>query len=835
MPNKPARYGIKIFVLADSRTYYTAEMEIYAGKQNAGPFDVSNKPLDLVKRMVESIKDSHRNVVMDNWFTSFPLITELYENYGLTVLGTLRKNKPEIPPVFTSTKGREPKSTYFGFQPNCTLLSYAPKKGKVVLLVSTMHHDATIDPDTGDKFKPNMITDYNMYKCGVDVVDEMCGTYSISRVSKRWPLTIFFGLMNVGAINAYVIYNANMKRLQKETVERRHFLKDLALGLVMPQIQKRSSITTLPRFIRKPVASQSQSIHSDRRCHSEGENVEVVKDLVHCNVHVKRASRKLVKRLAVTKIERALHQKMVQIGVKLSKCRNKVKKQAIKIKALQNITTNPQFLETLDKMSSTSKILTLLQFREHKKEVKGRRFTLEEKILALTILKQSPKGYRFLRKIFILPSRQILIKLIHMPDINAGINKNLMAQVQKATHKMKPEHKLCVVLFDEMSLKPNVAYNERKDRVSGFVTNGQETLPEYADHAQVFMIRGLLKNFKQPVAYTFSQSSTKGPELAKQLKAVITELQIAGLNVVATVCDQGTNNVNCIKYLLQETRVADVSACHFGGRGLDSRISQAWMSVFLCTLCHVIIEKGIISEDAQSTADVLLFFDTLFDSVNGSYGKRKKHSKPLLGPATPNSDPIENFFGSIRSQGCRNVNPTPDGFEAAFSSLLINSLTSVHAAGANCEVDDCHTLHKVLITSGGCKEQINCDLSEIPDIEFTPLEDKSDPRIVGGLQYVSGYYIKITKKKVFKGCNECKKDLMSNQKPEYLKYREYANKKWLCSPSNSLLNCVSNLQDTNYATIKTCLEKNHLKEFIKTVIFMHIQFDWINVNYTKKK
>ncbi|KAJ8711918.1 hypothetical protein PYW08_008872 [Mythimna loreyi] len=372
---------------------------------------------------------------------------------------------------------------------------------------------------------------------------------------------------------------------------------------VPPHIYPQSSnIDVQMKENLEPVASQSQSIHSDRRCHSEGENVEVVKDLVHCNVHVKRASRKLVKRVAVTKTERALHQKMLQIGVKLSKCRNKVKKQAIKIKALQNITTNPQFLETLDKMSSTSKILTLLQFREHKKEVKGRRFTLEEKILALTILKQSPKGYRFLRKIFILPSRQILIKLIHMADINAGINKNLMAQVQKATHKMKPEHKLCVVLFDEMSLKPNVAYNERKDRVSGFVTNGQETLPEYADHAQVFMIRGLLKNFKQPVAYTFSQSATKGPELAKQLKAVITELQIAGLNVVATVCDQGTNNVNCIKYLLQETR-----------------------------------EKGIISEDAQSTADVLLFFDTLFDSVNGSYGKRKKHSKPLLGPATPNS------------------------------------------------------------------------------------------------------------------------------------------------------------------------------------------------------
>lgn len=119
-----------------------------------------------------------------------------------------------------------------------------------MLLVSTMHHDAMKDPETDDKFKPIMITDYNMYKCGVDVVDEMCGTYSVSRVSKRWPLTIFFGLMNVGAINAYVIYKANMRRLQKETDERRHFLKDLALSLVIPQIQKRSSITTLPRHIR---------------------------------------------------------------------------------------------------------------------------------------------------------------------------------------------------------------------------------------------------------------------------------------------------------------------------------------------------------------------------------------------------------------------------------------------------------------------------------------------------------------------------------------------------------------------------------------------------------
>lgn len=119
---------------------------------------------------------------------------------------------------------------------------------------------------------------------------------------------------------------------------------------------------------------------------------------------------------------------------------------------------------------------------------------------------------------------------------------------------MKTEHKLYIILFDEMSLKPNVAYNERKDMVSEFVTNGEERQPIYADHAQVFMIRGVIKNYKQPIVYTFSQSATKDPEIAKQLKLVVIQLQEAGLIVVATVCDQGTNNVNCIKYLLEETR-----------------------------------------------------------------------------------------------------------------------------------------------------------------------------------------------------------------------------------------------------------------------------------------
>lgn len=33
IPSKPNKYGLKVHALSDAKTFYTAEMEIYAGKQ----------------------------------------------------------------------------------------------------------------------------------------------------------------------------------------------------------------------------------------------------------------------------------------------------------------------------------------------------------------------------------------------------------------------------------------------------------------------------------------------------------------------------------------------------------------------------------------------------------------------------------------------------------------------------------------------------------------------------------------------------------------------------------------------------------------------------------
>lgn len=246
--NKPSKYGLKIYALVDSRMFYVSNLEIYPGKQPEGPYRFDNRADSVVKRLAEPVLNTGRNITMDNYFTSIPLALELLEQ-KTTVVGTLRKNKKEIPPIFIDTKERPVCSSMFAFLKTGVLVSYVPKKNKNVLLFSTMHSDDRIDEDTLDKHKPEIITFYNRTKGGVDVVDELISQYSVSRISCRWPLTIFFCILNIGGINSQIIYTANTEH----KVERRIFLKDLALQLMKPHAQTRLSVPNLPVNLRTSV------------------------------------------------------------------------------------------------------------------------------------------------------------------------------------------------------------------------------------------------------------------------------------------------------------------------------------------------------------------------------------------------------------------------------------------------------------------------------------------------------------------------------------------------------------------------------------------------------
>lgn len=92
-----------------------------------------------------------------------------------------------------------------------------------------MHEQGDIDPESNEK-KPEVIMFYNQTKGGVDVVDELKGEYTVSRISCRWPLTIFFSLMNIAGINSQIIHSEN----NGKKLSRRQFLKNLGKELTKP-------------------------------------------------------------------------------------------------------------------------------------------------------------------------------------------------------------------------------------------------------------------------------------------------------------------------------------------------------------------------------------------------------------------------------------------------------------------------------------------------------------------------------------------------------------------------------------------------------------------------
>lgn len=141
---------------------------VYCGQQpQDSPYAVSNKPYDLVERMVQCVSGSSRNITMNNFFTSYETTQNLLERHKLTIVGTLRANKTCLPAEFKAR--REENSSLFGFQKNVTLVSYVPKPRKMVYLMSSLHHDGQIDEETGNQQKPEIITFYNQTKSGVEI------------------------------------------------------------------------------------------------------------------------------------------------------------------------------------------------------------------------------------------------------------------------------------------------------------------------------------------------------------------------------------------------------------------------------------------------------------------------------------------------------------------------------------------------------------------------------------------------------------------------------------------------------------------------------------------
>ncbi|KAM4016931.1 LOW QUALITY PROTEIN: piggyBac transposable element-derived protein 4-like [Anomaloglossus baeobatrachus] len=236
MPSKPGKYGIKIWAACDAKTSYAWNLQIYTGKSASG---IRKKQ---GTRVVLDMMTGH-NITCDNFFTSYDLEQELLRR-KITMVGTVKKTKPELPTELLQMKDRAPLSSKFVFSDTTTAVSYCPKKRRNVVLMSTLHKDAAVS--SGSDKKPRIILDYNKNKGGVDNLDKLCRKYT-PRMTRRWPMVVFSNILDVSAYNPFVLWtHIHQGWNSKKKNKRRMFFEELGRFLVKEHIDQRERVPRDP-------------------------------------------------------------------------------------------------------------------------------------------------------------------------------------------------------------------------------------------------------------------------------------------------------------------------------------------------------------------------------------------------------------------------------------------------------------------------------------------------------------------------------------------------------------------------------------------------------------
>ncbi|ROL48347.1 hypothetical protein DPX16_21833 [Anabarilius grahami] len=145
------------------------------------------------------LRNSATGCRVDEAFTMDDLVDSISADTSGLRCGHVQLRIIFIMPVFSTTAA--------------TLTAYAPKRKKTVYILSSMH--SVIQTDNTTKRKPNTVTLYNTTKCGVDVMDQMVREYTVRTGTWRWPVAVFYNMIDMAALNAHVLYQACIGRQER--------------------------------------------------------------------------------------------------------------------------------------------------------------------------------------------------------------------------------------------------------------------------------------------------------------------------------------------------------------------------------------------------------------------------------------------------------------------------------------------------------------------------------------------------------------------------------------------------------------------------------------------
>ena len=113
--NKPVKFGVKLWVIVDSRNGYTCDFNVYAGKDNTTAEGNSHGlGYNTVIKLSKTLLNQEYHIFFDNFYTSSKLVCDLFDKVTPSLLSQ-KMNKERAFYVYTYVTWRVYISTLLSF------------------------------------------------------------------------------------------------------------------------------------------------------------------------------------------------------------------------------------------------------------------------------------------------------------------------------------------------------------------------------------------------------------------------------------------------------------------------------------------------------------------------------------------------------------------------------------------------------------------------------------------------------------------------------------------------------------------------------------------------
>ena len=224
--NKPQKWAIKLFEVADAENGFLCGFDVYCGKNETSCANNSNvldpectQTTRTVIGLLDNVQllDKGHFVYLDNFYNSYQLNLELLSRYTF-VCGTLRKNRKGNPKAVVNAKLKRGEAVYRR-NGNVLCVKWCEKKRSVTMM-STIHSAVYVEVkkrnggNTKVK-KPLALFDYTQRMGGVDKSDQFMNYYNGVRRSLKWTTKLAIHLFSMCVTNAYILYTKYGDKTEK--------------------------------------------------------------------------------------------------------------------------------------------------------------------------------------------------------------------------------------------------------------------------------------------------------------------------------------------------------------------------------------------------------------------------------------------------------------------------------------------------------------------------------------------------------------------------------------------------------------------------------------------